>query len=67
MNSRPFSDIPCAICSKSVNLQMDMSADENGKAVHSECYVKRITTHKAILLPLSPPTRFNLRSFPQAA
>jgi hypothetical protein len=56
MNSRPFYDLPCAICSQPVNLQMDMSADENGKAVHSECYVKRITAHKAILRPLVPPT-----------
>jgi hypothetical protein len=39
----PFPEIPCVICSKPVNLSADLSADENGKAVHTECYVKRIT------------------------
>jgi hypothetical protein len=31
------------LCSKPVSLQTDLAADENGKAVHRECYVKRIT------------------------
>jgi hypothetical protein len=44
MKSRPFPEIPCVICSKPVDLSADLSADENGKAVHTECYVKRITT-----------------------
>ena len=44
MKSRPFPEIPCAICNKPVDLSADLSADENGKAVHTECYVKRITT-----------------------
>jgi len=36
-------EIPCILCSKPVNLISDLHADENGKAVHEECYVKRIT------------------------
>jgi hypothetical protein len=42
MKSRPFPEIPCFVCSKPVDLSVDLSADENGKAVHTECYVKRI-------------------------
>jgi hypothetical protein len=44
MKSRPFPEIPCVICSKPVDLSADLSADETGKAVHTECYVKQITT-----------------------
>jgi hypothetical protein len=44
MKSRPSPEISCAICSKQVDLSVDLSADENGKAVHTECYVKRIAT-----------------------
>ena len=44
MKSRPSPEIPCVICSKPVDLSADLSADENGKAVHTECYVKQITT-----------------------
>ena len=43
MGSRPFREISCALCSKPVDLLIDLSADENGKAVHEECYVKRLT------------------------
>jgi len=43
MNSPPFQEISCVICSKPVNLQTDLCADENGKAVHADCYIKRIT------------------------
>jgi len=31
-------------CSRQVDLRVDPSADENGKAVHEHCYVKRVTT-----------------------
>ena len=44
MKSHLSPEIPCVICSKPVDLSVDLSADENGKAVHTECYVKRITT-----------------------
>lgn len=48
MKSRPFPEIPCLICGKPIDLSVDLSADENGKAVHTECYVKRITTPQAV-------------------
>jgi len=44
MGSRPSPEIRCALCSKSVDLGIDLCADENGKAVHEECYVQRITS-----------------------
>jgi hypothetical protein len=43
MNSSPFPETPCVICSKAVNLQTDLCTDENGKAVHEDCYITRIT------------------------
>jgi hypothetical protein len=42
MDSPPLRKIPCVICNKPVNLQTDLCADENGKAVHDSCYIKRI-------------------------
>jgi hypothetical protein len=44
MDSRPFPEISCALCSKAVDLLVDLSADENGRAVHEDCYVKRVTS-----------------------
>jgi hypothetical protein len=44
MGSRPFSEISCAVCNNPVALSADLSADENGNAVHTECYLKRIST-----------------------
>jgi hypothetical protein len=35
-------EIRCSICDKRVTLQEDTCADENGKAVHTDCYAKRI-------------------------
>jgi hypothetical protein len=43
MGGHPFPEIPCTICNKAVNLNADLSADENGKAVHEDCYVKHIS------------------------
>jgi hypothetical protein len=43
MGSRYAPEIPCIVCKKPVNLQTDLCADENGKAVHADCYVSRIT------------------------
>ena len=31
------------LCSKPVELTVDLNADENGKAVHEQCYVNRIS------------------------
>ena len=42
MTGHPFPEISCILCSKPVDLKVDLSADENGKAVHMECYVQRI-------------------------
>jgi hypothetical protein len=36
-------EIPCLFCGKPVNLQTDTSTDENGKAIHTDCYVRSIT------------------------
>jgi hypothetical protein len=44
MKSRLSPEIPCLICCKPLDLSVDLSADENGKAVHTECYVNRITS-----------------------
>jgi hypothetical protein len=50
MGGRPFTVLHlaitvlrCAICSEPVNLTVDLSTDEKGKAVHEECYVKYLT------------------------
>jgi len=39
-----FPEISCIICSEPLDLSLDLSADEYGKAVHTECYVKHITS-----------------------
>jgi len=44
MGSRLSPEIRCVLCSNPVDLGMDLCADENGKAVHEECYVQRITS-----------------------
>lgn len=44
MGGHPFSEIPCAICARSVDLIVDLYADENGKIVHEDCYVTHITS-----------------------
>jgi hypothetical protein len=43
MGGHPFPEISCKLGIKPVDLQVDLSADENGKAVHTDCYVQRIT------------------------
>jgi hypothetical protein len=42
----PFQEISCVLCSKPVDLSVDLSADENGKAVHDNCYVNYIAKPK---------------------
>ncbi len=42
MVGHPFLEIHCILCKKPVDLSVDLSADENGKAVHVECYAKQI-------------------------
>jgi hypothetical protein len=43
MGGHPVREIACAICARSVDMQTNFIADENGKAVHEQCYVQRIT------------------------
>jgi hypothetical protein len=43
MGGHPLPEIPCTICTKPLDLTVDLYADENGKAVHENCYVQRIT------------------------
>jgi hypothetical protein len=47
MGEYSFPPITCAICAKALNLRADLCADENGEAIHEECYVKRITTPRS--------------------
>ena len=44
MGGHPFLEVACVICNQPLDLQADLSADENGKAVHEECYAKRIVS-----------------------
>jgi hypothetical protein len=34
----------CGICSQSVNLELDRSVDENGRPVHSLCYLQKLVS-----------------------
>jgi hypothetical protein len=34
--------IDCPICNQPIDLQTDTCTDENGKAVHQDCYMKRL-------------------------
>jgi hypothetical protein len=43
MGGQTFPEIPCILCNEAVDLSVDLNTDENGKAVHTECYVQRIT------------------------
>ena len=47
MGGHPFPEIPCKLCSKPVDLTVDLSADENGRAVHADCYIKHITNSRS--------------------
>jgi hypothetical protein len=47
MGGHTFPEIPCTICAKPVDLSVELSADEHGKAVHEDCYVKRVTSSRS--------------------
>jgi hypothetical protein len=47
MGGHPVPEMPCKICSKPVDLTIDLCADESGKAVHEACYVQRISSQRA--------------------
>jgi len=42
MGGQPFPVVQCVICNKTLDLKTDLSADENGKALHADCYFKHI-------------------------
>ena len=42
MVGQSLPEIPCTVCAKPVDLSVDLSTDEDGGAVHEDCYVKRI-------------------------
>jgi hypothetical protein len=46
MGGHSFQEVPCTICAKPVDLTVDLFADENGKAVHEDCYVKHILSSR---------------------
>src|SRR6202050_2207217 len=43
MGSRPHSEIHCILCNRPVDLQADLSTNENGMAVHEDCYARSIS------------------------
>ena len=43
MGGHPVPEIPCKICSKPIDLSIDLCTDENGRAIHEQCYFKHIT------------------------
>ncbi len=47
MEGCPPLEIMCAICRKPVNLELDLNADEIGKAVHEDCYVSRLFSKRS--------------------
>jgi hypothetical protein len=47
MGGHTFPEIPCTICAKSVDLTVDVYADENGKPIHEDCYVKHVTSSQS--------------------
>jgi len=67
MTGHSFLEISCVICSKPLDLSLDLSADEYGKAVHTDCYVNRLIAahgHQAAVedfltfLPVQSPPQF---------
>jgi hypothetical protein len=46
MASRPYPEISCILCRKPVDLRTDLCADENGKAIHEDCYVTHVTSNR---------------------
>jgi hypothetical protein len=45
MDGRTFPEVSCVLCGRPVDLQTDLTADENGKAIHEDCYVRHITSN----------------------
>jgi hypothetical protein len=49
MGGHKLPEIPCVLCNKAVDLSADLHTDENGKAVHEDCYVKRVASSRSNL------------------
>jgi hypothetical protein len=47
MGGHPFPETPCTICAKPLDLTVDLYADENGKAVHQNCYVNSLISSQS--------------------
>jgi hypothetical protein len=47
MGGHPFPELACTICAKPVDLSVDLYADEYGKAIHEDCYVKQMTSSRS--------------------
>jgi hypothetical protein len=45
MDSRSFPEMCCVLCGRRVDLRTDLCADENGKAIHEDGYVKHLTSN----------------------
>jgi hypothetical protein len=62
MGSSHFPEISCIICSQPINLETDLCTDENGNAVHEDCYVKKIActdcSRPIAFLPVAVTLRF---------
>jgi hypothetical protein len=46
MSGHPDAGMHCHLCNHPVNLQTDLNTDENGRAVHEDCYVRSICPEK---------------------
>ncbi|HEY4904748.1 MAG TPA: hypothetical protein VIH89_14840 [Candidatus Sulfotelmatobacter sp.] len=53
MDERQQSEVKCSICNKPVTLHSDTGTDEDGKAVHKQCYATRITEENHPATPTS--------------
>jgi hypothetical protein len=47
MGGHTFPGIHCQLCNTPVHLAVDLHADESGKAVHEDCYVKRLSSERS--------------------
>jgi len=50
----------CPICNEAVEIETSKT-DENGKAIHEECYVAKIIEHRAVLLKDSRLSKQHVR------
>src|ERR1700689_2609314 len=42
MGSRPHAENHCILCNRAVDLQIDLNTNEDGMAVHGDCYARSI-------------------------